>query len=238
MYPLVTRDVVATPTRRGHAAVAPDVLAIPAGAVMMHGELRLPSAAPGLVLFAQVHAYSPWSCRNRDVVEALERSGFAMLLLNLLTRDEDAVDRRTAEYRFDVQRLGERLIAAIDWAAGHADLRDMPLCCFGGGTGAAAALIAAAERPQRVHAVISRGGRPDLAGDALERVRQPTLLIVGGLDRLRLDANREAAARLRAPTDLEIVAGSRRLDVPATLGIVCYLARSWCAQHLVGRGAH
>jgi dienelactone hydrolase len=155
------------------------------------------------------------------------------LLLDLLTPQEEAVDVRTLEFRFDIERLGHRVVAAVDWADTHPDIRGLPVCCFGASTGAAAALTAAAERPDRVQAVVSRGGRPDLAGDALPLVRAPTLLIVGGADEPVIELNRDAMRRMTAPTRLEIVPGATHLfEEPGTLEQVCRLAAAWCTQHL------
>jgi dienelactone hydrolase len=170
---------------------------------------------------------------NRQVAQFLETHGFATLLLDLLTPQEEAVDERTREFRFDIERLGHRVVAAIDWVDTYPETRGLPVCCFGASTGAAAALIAAAERPDRVQAVVSRGGRPDLAGDALPLVTAPTLLIVGGDDEAVIELNRGAMGRMTAPTRLEIVPGATHLfEEPGTLEEVCRLAASWCAGHL------
>ena len=137
---------------------------IPAGSVRLNADLRVPAKARGFVIFAHGSGSSRFSARNRQVAEFLDDQGFATLLLDLLTPAEESVDVRTAEYRFDIERLGHRVVAAIDWATGVSEMASVPIACFGASTGAAAALIAAAERPDAVHAVISRGGRPDLAG--------------------------------------------------------------------------
>ena len=151
----------------------------------------------------------------------------------MLTRDEDAIDQRTREYRFDVDRLGHRVVAAIDWAATDPRLAESAVVCFGASTGAAAALIAAAERPERVRAVISRGGRPDLAGSALPKVQAPTLLIVGGYDETVIELNRAAADRMRAPVELEVVPRASHLfEEPGTLELVSELALRWCMKYL------
>ena len=163
---------------------------IRAGAALIEGDLTTPEPLHGLVLFAHGSGSSRFSQRNRSVADVLVRGGFATLLLDLLTRHEEAVDQRTREYRFDIERLGRRVVAAIDWAAGVPALTGLPIACFGASTGAAAALIAAAERFDAVQAVISRGGRPDLAGDALARVQAPTLLIVGEEDHEVMALNR------------------------------------------------
>jgi dienelactone hydrolase len=206
---------------------------IPAAGVLIDGDLRVPARATGLVLFAHGSGSSRFSRRNRQVAEFLETHGFATLLLDLLTRQEEAVDVRTREFRFDVERLGHRVTAAVDWVDTHPEIAGLPVCCFGASTGAAAALIAAAERPDRVQAVVSRGGRPDLAADALPLVKAPTLLIVGGADELVIELNRDAMRWMTAPARLEIVPGATHLfEEPGTLEEVCRLAAAWCAQYL------
>jgi dienelactone hydrolase len=207
---------------------------IRAGAALIDGDLTIPQRAVGLVVFAHGSGSSRFSRRNRAVAQTLEDGGFATLLLDLLTREEEAIDLRTHEYRFDIDRLGHRVVAAIDWAAGESDISDLPIACFGASTGAAAALIAAAERPNGVRAVISRGGRPDLAGDALPRVQAPTLLIVGGADDVVIELNRAAMRRMRAAhVELEIVPGATHLfEEPGTLEQVSRLALAWCRRYL------
>jgi pimeloyl-ACP methyl ester carboxylesterase len=163
---------------------------MPAAGVLIDGDLRVPERAAGLVVFAHGSGSSRFSRRNRQVAEFLEARGFATLLLDLLTPQEEAVDVRTREFRFDIERLGHRVVAAVDWVDTHLETSGLPVCCFGASTGAAAALIAAAERPDRVQAVVSRGGRPDLAGDALALVRAPTLLIVGAVITRGISAQR------------------------------------------------
>ena len=206
---------------------------IRAGTVLIEGDLVVPGSATGLVLFAHGSGSSRFSTRNRAVAQSLERGGFATLLLDLLTRSEESVDMRTAEYRFDIGLLGERVAAALDWASGAPAVAHLPVACFGASTGAAAALIGAAERPELVKAVISRGGRPDLADDALPKVQAPTLLIVGGDDTEVIELNRQAMRRMRAPVELAIVPGASHLfEEPGTLEQVAQLAVRWCQQHL------
>ena len=206
---------------------------IRAGAALIDGDLVIPDRALGLVVFAHGSGSSRFSRRNRAVAETLEDGRFATLLLDLLTREEEAIDVRTREYRFDIDRLGHRVVAAIDWAAGESGVSGLPVGCFGASPGAAAALIAAAERPDNVRAVISRGGRPDLAGDALPRVGAPTLLIVGGADEPVIELNRQAMRRMRAPVALEIIPGATHLfEEPGTLEEVARLALEWCRRHL------
>ena len=145
------------------------------------------------------------------------------------------IDEQTREYRFDVDRLGQRVVAALDWTASHPQVARLPVACFGASTGAAAALIAAAERPEIVRAVISRGGRPDLAGYALPKVQAPTLLIVGGDDEPVIELNRAAMRRMRAPVQLEIVPGATHLfEEPGALELVSQLALKWCTKYLKG----
>jgi len=211
---------------------------IPAAGVFLDGDLRIPERAAGLIAFAHGSGSSRFSRRNRQVAEFLEARGFATLLLDLLTQQEEAVDERTAEYRFDIERLGHRVAAAVDWADTHPSLRGLSVCCFGASTGAAAALMAAAERPDRVQTVVSRGGRPDLANDALPLVRAPTLLIVGGADRQVIELNRHAMRRMTAVTRLDIVPGATHLfEEPGALEQVCHLAGAWCERYLAAGGS-
>lgn len=208
-------------------------VAVPAGPVALNGDLRMPLGARGLVIFAHGSGSSRFSSRNRQVAEFLHGQSFATLLLDLLTPEEEAVDVRTSQYRFDIERLGPRVSAAADWACRHTDLRKLPVGCFGASTGAAAALIAAAERPETISAVVSRGGRPDLAGDALPRVKAPTLLIVGGDDQPVIEMNRAAMRQMRAPVELEIVPGATHLfEEPGTLEQVERLAADWFTRYL------
>ena len=218
---------------RGQTTIRATPVQIRAGAAVIDGDLAIPERAFGLVVFAHGSGSSRFSSRNRAVAQTLEDGGFATLLLDLLTRREDAIDARTREYRFDIDRLSRRVVAAIDWAAGESDLAALPIACFGASTGAAAALIAAAERPNAVRAVISRGGRPDLAGDALPRVQAPTLLIVGGADDVVITLNREAMRRMQAPVSLEIVPGASHLfEEPGALEEVSRLAAAWCRRYV------
>jgi dienelactone hydrolase len=198
--------------------VASDVGAEPvriaADGAVLDGDLALPAAARSVVLFAHGSGSSRHSPRNRYVAEALNRAGFATLLMDLLTPDEEDVDLRTRELRFDIPRLANRLTAAVDWLDEHSITAAMPVVLFGASTGAAAALITAADRPARVRGVISRGGRPDLAGEAIVRVRAPTLLIAGGNDATVRRLDQAAAARLRTSgTDVEeaVVPGATHL---------------------------
>lgn len=207
---------------------------IPDGRDRLDADLRLPSNAKGLVIFAHGSGSSRHSSRNRQVAEVLDAAGFATLLLDLLTQAEEAIDVRTLEYRFDIPRLGRRVVAAADWAVQQPELRDLPIGYFGASTGAAAALIAAAERPQISSAVVSRGGRPDLAGAVLPHVKAPTLLIVGGDDEPVIGLNENALRQMRGEVRLEIVPGATHLfEEPGTLEEVCRLAINWFSTYLV-----
>ena len=206
---------------------------IPAGNVTLDGDLSIPPLPRGIVCFAHGSGSSRHSSRNRYVAGVLLTGGLATLLMDLLTPDEEMVDRRTAHLRFDIELLAHRLVAAADWLGTQPNTRSLPLGFFGASTGGGAALVGAAERPGRVAAVVSRGGRPDLAGEALPRVVAPTLLIVGGDDDVVIDLNRKAMARMRAPVQLEIVPGASHLfEEPGTLERVAELARDFLGQKL------
>jgi dienelactone hydrolase len=210
---------------------------IPAGDVTLSGDLIAPSDARGIVLFAHGSGSSRLSPRNRHVAAMLRQGGLATLLMDLLTRDEETVDARTAHLRFDIGFLAGRLGAATAWVQKQAETGALPLGYFGASTGAAAALVAAAEQPQAARAIVSRGGRPDLAGSALARVQAPTLLIVGGDDHPVIQMNREALAQLTAEAKLEIVPGATHLfEEPGTLDEVARLARAWFERWLVRVG--
>jgi pimeloyl-ACP methyl ester carboxylesterase len=201
--------------------------------VVLNGDLSVPSGARGLIVFAHGSGSSRHSGRNRAVAEALQRGQFATLLMDLLTEPEEVVDVVTAEFRFNIPLLAGRVVAAIDWAKAHPQLASLPVGLFGASTGAAAALIAAAQRPEEVSAVVSRGGRPDLAGGALPKVKAPTLLIVGGRDDVVIELNRQAFALLGGAKRLEIVPGATHLfEEPGALERVSQLALAWFAQYL------
>jgi pimeloyl-ACP methyl ester carboxylesterase len=205
---------------------------VPAGRARLEGELCIPASARELVVFAHGSGSSRFSPRNRFVAEELQRAGLGTFLIDLLMRREEELDNVTAELRFNIPMLGERVVSILDWLALQEPARDLTIGLFGASTGAAAALIAAAERPVRVAAVVSRGGRPDLAGDVLGRVQAPTLLIVGGNDPAVLALNREAYGQLRCEKHLSIVAGATHLfQEPGTLEQVAELAREWFLQH-------
>ena len=214
-------------------AVTTETVRIEVGRVSVEGDMHLPARPAGLVIFAHGSGSSRFSRRNRAVASMLEQAGFGTMLLDLLTQAEDAVDEHTAEYRFDIPLLGQRVIGAVDWAESRPDLRPLPLALFGASTGAAAALVAAAVRPKRTRAVISRGGRPDLAGHALSQVEAPTLLIVGGNDPQVIAMNRDALRRMRATATMEIIPGATHLfEEPGALEQVARLAVDWCRGHL------
>jgi putative phosphoribosyl transferase len=204
-----------------------------AGPVVLEGTLVVPESARGVVLFAHGSGSSRHSPRNRFVARELQRGGLATLLIDLLTTGEEAIDERTHQLRFDIRLLAERLVGAIDWLNVQPETRTLAIGLFGASTGAGAALVAAAERPRGIRAVVSRGGRPDLAGAALPQVRAPTLLIVGELDEPVIRLNEEAMARMRAPVELKIVAGATHLfEERGTLEQVARLARDWFERHL------
>jgi dienelactone hydrolase len=206
---------------------------IPADGGLLRGSLVVPAGAVGLVLFAHGSGSGRFSPRNRAVASTLQAAGLATLLLDLLSEREEAVDRYTAHLRFDIGLLARRLVTATDWVAREPGVRDLEIGYFGSSTGAAAALVAAAERPERIGAVVSRGGRPDLAGEALGRVAAPTLLIVGGEDVPVLGLNRRAMAAMSCPVRLEVVPGASHLfEEPGTLERVADLASAWFRRHL------
>ncbi|GAA2554055.1 dienelactone hydrolase family protein [Streptomyces levis] len=206
---------------------------VPAGGAALTGDLVLPPAARAVVLFAHGSGSSRHSPRNREVAAGLRTARLGTLLIDLLTEEEDRLDARTAELRFDIPLLGRRLVAALDELARWPGTRGLPVILFGASTGAGAALVAAAARPDRVQAVVSRGGRPDLAGEALAGVRAPVLLIVGGEDRHVLRLNEEAARRLHVPHTLHVVPGATHLfEEPGALNQVTEAVRRWCVERL------
>jgi dienelactone hydrolase len=206
---------------------------IPAGTVTLQGDLTRPDNCRGIVLFAHGSGSSRHSPRNRYVAGVLKEAGLATLLMDLLTVDEESVDARTGHLRFDIALLAERLVAATDWLTSGSTTSGLAIGYFGASTGAGAALVAAAQRPAAVRAIVSRGGRPDLAGAALGRVKAPTLLIVGGHDVPVIGMNRDAMAQMRAEVRLEIVPGATHLfEEPGTLETVARLARDWFARHI------
>jgi putative phosphoribosyl transferase len=204
-----------------------------AGPVTLEGSLGIPNSAGGVVLFAHGSGSGRHSPRNRYVARVLREANLATLLIDLLTEDEEEVDLRTTRLRFDIGLLARRLLGATDWLVQNPDTEQLRIGYFGASTGAGAALVAAAERPDEVGAIVSRGGRPDLAGDALPLVKAPTLLIVGGNDEPVIGMNEEALARMRAAKRLQIVPGASHLfEEPGALEEVARLATVWFARHL------
>jgi dienelactone hydrolase len=202
--------------------------------VVLHGDLTLPSGTRGIVLFAHGSGSSRLSPRNRMVAGWLQSAGFGTLLLDLLPPREAVLDEATDQYRFDIGRLADRLVGATEWLAAQPAARALPLGYFGASTGAAAALVAAARQPGVVSAIVSRGGRPDLAGRLLAQVTAPTLLIVGGSDQLVLRLNREALEQLgTSHRELVVVPGATHLfEEPGALEQVAELGRRWFAHYL------
>jgi putative phosphoribosyl transferase len=208
-------------------------VAIRAGQDLLSADLAIPAEARGLIIFAHGSGSSRLSPRNRAVAAALNEAPFATLLADLLTREEEAADTYTRQYRFNIELLAERLTAITDWAAREPATGGLPVGYFGASTGAAAALVAASRRRDIVQAVVSRGGRPDLAGAALRAVTAPTLLIVGSRDPDVLQLNEAARALLPPTAALEIVRGATHLfEEPGALDAVTRLARAWFEQHL------
>lgn len=209
-------------------------VSIPVGDATLEGDLVLPEDASGIVLFAHGSGSSRHSPRNRRVAATLNQTGLGTLLLDLLTPAEEQRDLVTAESRFDIDLLARRLVGAIDWVRSDVDA-SLPIGLFGASTGAAAALVAAAARPDDVDAVVSRGGRPDLAAPVLPRVRAPTLLIVGGSDPVVLELNKQALALLQSEKQLVVVPGATHLfEEPGALDEVARLAADWFTRHLGG----
>lgn len=197
------------------------------------GDLALPEEAKAIVLFAHGSGSSRFSSRNRFVAEVLRQAGLGTLLLDLLTAEEEQEDLRTRHLRFDIQLLAERLINATKWLASKRETAGLPVGYFGASTGAGAALVAAAEHPEPIKAVVSRGGRPDLAGSKLPLVQAPTLLIVGSRDEPVIGLNETALGKLRCEKRLEIVSGATHLfEEAGTLEQVAHLATPWFNRHL------
>ena len=212
-------------------------LRIPVKAGVLEGNLVIPPAASGLVLFAHGSGSGRLSPRNRRVAERLQEAGLATLLVDLLTADEQKQDLRWGELRSDIQLLAKRLVRVIE--ALPVDVRSLPLGLLGASTGAAAVLVAAAACPERVQAIVSRGGRPDLAAAHLYDVCTPTLFIVGGHDEMVLDLNRSAMARMRCERQLVVIPGATHLfDEPGALDQMALSAREWFEQHFVSQSAN
>jgi dienelactone hydrolase len=208
-------------------------VSIPAGSVELHGDLVIPDQAAGIVIFAHGSGSSRHSPRNRYVASALQARSLATLLMDLLTAEEESIDAQNGHLRFDIDLLADRLVAATDWLELLPEARSLRVGYFGASTGGGAALVAAAARPERVAAVVSRGGRPDLAGKALTRVRAPTLLVVGGRDHAVLRLNQETLALLPAEARLEVVPGATHLfEEPGALEAAAQLAALWFGKFL------
>ncbi len=213
------------------------LVAVQAGAVTLSGNLMIPAGAQGIVLFAHGSGSSRNSPRNRHVARVLNDAGLATLLFDLLTSKEELIDRHSRQLRFDIGLLASRLKGATDWICEHPTTRMLNIGYFGASTGSAAALIAAAEKPDVISAIVSRGGRPDLAGTALTRVQAPTLLIVGSNDPIVIDLNQDAFAQISTEKQLEIVPGATHLfEEPGTLEQVAQLASQWFQKYLNSDG--
>ena len=207
---------------------------IPVGRDEIQGDLHVPQKSTSIVVFAHGSGSSRLSPRNNYVADVLNDAGIATLLIDLLTPDEELIDFQTARLRFDIGLLADRLTTVTHWLRGQSATDKLHLGYFGASTGAAAALVAAAKQPQFVEAIVSRGGRPDLAGSWLIKVRAPTLLIVGGNDKIVIELNYQAAAELRAEHRLEIVPNAGHLfEEPGGLEQVAALARDWFDEHLI-----
>ena len=205
---------------------------------VLRGNLHLPKGADALVLFAHGSGSSRHSPRNQFVARTLNDAGLGTLLFDLLTQEEETIDMQTRELRFNIHLLAERLVHATKWAKQQEETGDFRIGYFGSSTGGAAALVAAADNPQDVGAVVSRGGRPDLAGEALPKVQAPTLLIVGGNDDIVIELNEQARDRMRYEVKLEIIPGATHLfEEPGTLEKVAQLASDWFAKHIGGSSA-
>ena len=210
-----------------------NLVRIPAGKAILEGNLVMPDGAKGLVLFAHGSGSGRFSPRNQYVAKLLNKAGIATLLIDLLTKEEEAVDMRTSEFRFDIDLLSERLIAATEWIKNNPSTKNLALGYFGASTGAAAALRAAAEFPEDVKAVVSRGGRPDLSMEYLSKVRASTLLLVGGRDTAVLELNKQAMKNLLSEKKLEIVPGASHLfEEPGKLEEVARLSIDWFTAKL------
>jgi dienelactone hydrolase len=218
--------------RHGHYTEVRSVL-VSTDSVKLHGDLTIPKNAEGIVLFAHGSGSSRHSPRNKYVAQVLQKAGLATLLIDLLTEEEEKVDDYTAHLRFDIGLLAKRLAGATNWATKNPDTNNLIMGYFGASTGAAAALVAAVDCPDIIKAIVSRGGRPDLAGSMLPRVKAPTLLIVGGNDSQVIEMNEEALNLLKIEKKLVIVPGATHLfEEPGTLEEVARLAADWFVNHL------
>jgi len=222
---------VSEPSRQDDAG---ELVHVSTGSAVVEANLGIPGGAEGVVLFAHGTGSSRHSPRNNFVAQELREGGLTTLLIDLLTPEEKQVDRRTRRIRFDIDRLAKRVVGAVDWLTQRPETGDLPVGIFGSSTGAAAALIAAAERPDGARAVVSRGGRVDLAEGALDDVKAPTLFIVGGQDIPVLNLNRQALAKLHTEKQLEVVSGAGHLfEEPGALDEVARLTGQWFQRHLM-----
>jgi len=216
-----------------NTAVEEKEVTIPVGKAVINGNLTVPSGAKGIVLFAHGSGSSRFSPRNTHVAKEINEAGIATLLIDLLTEAEEEIDESTGEYRFNIDLLAQRLVHATEWVKKNPDTKSQAIGYFGASTGAAAALIAAAKLPEHVKAVVSRGGRPDLAGEHLPNVKAPTLLIVGGDDTEVLELNRQASQQMTAERKIVVVPGATHLfEEPGKLEEVARLAISWFSKYL------
>ena len=216
-----------------NAAVEEKEVTIPVGKAVINGNLTVPQGAKGIVLFAHGSGSSRFSPRNTRVAREINEAGIATLLIDLLTNEEEEIDEFTGEFRFNIDLLAQRLIHATEWVKKNPDTKSLAVGYFGASTGAAAALIAAAKLPEHVKAVVSRGGRPDLAGEHLPNVKAPTLLIVGGDDTEVLELNRQASQQMTTEKKIVVVPGATHLfEEPDKLEEVARLAISWFSKHL------
>jgi len=223
----------------GEAFMTDNEITISLPGVQLGGELNIPDNALGLVIFAHGSGSSRKSPRNQYVARILRQHGMGTLLFDLLTAEEELLDSQTGRLRFNIPFLAGRLLQITRWALDRGTTGDMKVGYFGASTGAAAALVAAAEIQDEISAVVSRGGRPDLAGDALERVTAPTLLIVGGEDKVVIELNEEAFTRLKCERELRIVPGASHLfEEPGKLEIVAQMAAEWFVHHLQPLARH
>jgi putative phosphoribosyl transferase len=206
---------------------------ITVGNVILDGELKIPENAPGVVLFAHGSGSSRRSPRNQFVAGVIREAGIGTLLFDLLTQDEERQDAESGALRFDIALLAKRLVGATRWLEKQPETRDLKVGYFGASTGGGAAIVAAAELGDRIAAVVSRGGRPDLAGDALQNVNSPTLLIVGGYDEMVICLNDDAYSKLRCEKDFRIVPGATHLfEEPGKLEQVARISAAWFRKHL------
>ena len=218
--------------------IEPTAVFIPLNGHTIQGDLTFSPDSKAAVIFAHGSGSSRLSSRNRHVAEVLNQTGLATLLIDLLTSEEEGIDNETSQYRFDIDLLTDRLVIATDWLHKHPALSTLPIGYFGASTGAAAALAAAARRPNVIDAIVSRGGRPDLAGDALKKVIAPTLFIVGEFDQQVLDLNRQAASAMQTPPVIELIPAATHLfEEPGALNQVADLARDWFERVLIRRQA-